>query len=95
MRSLSSLSDQGFVSALSYYEVMTTKRHKRFSGLVCPGCSKVGSLRKIVYGLPDLENFDFEKYAVGGCCIIGDGSDPDVRCNSCGWEGLRGTLEEK
>jgi hypothetical protein len=77
------------VSALSYSEVMKTKRRKRISGLVCPGCSEVGTLRKIVFGMPDPDEFDFEKYAVGGCCINGDGSDPDLRCKSCEWEGLR------
>jgi hypothetical protein len=53
---------------------MTTKRRKRISNLVCPGCSEIGTLRKIVYGMPDPENFDFEKYAVGGCCISEDGA---------------------
>ena len=68
---------------------MTTKPRKRINGLVCPGCSEINSLRRIVYGVPDPENFDFEKYAVGGCCINGDGSDPDLRCKNCEWEGLR------
>ena len=34
--------------------------------------------------MPDPEHFDFEKYAVGGCCMNGDGSDPDVSCKECG-----------
>ena len=38
--------------------------------------------------MPDPEEFDFEKYAVGGCCISGDGSGPTLRCKSCEWEGL-------
>jgi hypothetical protein len=42
--------------------------------------------------MPDPETFDFEKYAVGGCCMNGDGSDPDVSCKECGWEGLRDKL---
>lgn len=87
--SLSSQSKGFFVSLLSYSEDMTTKRRKRISGLVCPGCSEIGTLRKIVYGMPDPESFDFEKYAVGGCCMNGDGNDPDLRCKSCEWEGLR------
>jgi hypothetical protein len=77
-----------FVSGEFYGGVMTTKRRKRISGLVCPGCSEIGTLRKIIYGMPDPEHFDFEKYAVGGCCMNGDGSDPDLRCKSCEWEGL-------
>jgi hypothetical protein len=39
--------------------------------------------------MPDPETFDFEKYAVGGCCINGDGSDPDISCKACDWEGFR------
>jgi hypothetical protein len=58
----------------------------------CPNCGKIGTLRKIVYGMPDPESFDFEKYAVGGCCMNGDGSDPDVRCRNCEWEGSRDEL---
>ena len=68
---------------------MTTKRRTRIGSLVCPGCSEVGVLRKILYGMPDPASFDFEKYAVGGCCISLDGSDPDIRCRACGWEGKR------
>jgi len=74
---------------------MTTKRRKRISSLICPACSEIGTLRENVYGMTDPEHFDFEKYAVGGCCINGDGTDPDIRCRSCDWEGFRATLEEK
>ena len=82
-----------FVSGEFYGGVMTTKRRKRINGLVCPGCSEIGTLRKIIYGMPDPESFDFEKYAVGGCCINGDGSDPDISCRACDWSGLRVELE--
>ncbi len=74
---------------------MTTKGRKRINSLICPSCLEIGTLRKIIYGMPDPESFDFEKYAVGGCCMNGDGSDPDIRCKSCGWEGFRAILEEK
>jgi hypothetical protein len=68
---------------------MTTKRRRRsIKFLVCPACQQIGTLRKILYGMPDPETFDFEKYAVGGCCIRGDGLDPDVQCNQCEWEGF-------
>ena len=46
-------------------------------------------MRPIVYGMPDPEFFDFEKYAVGGCCISPDGIDPDVQCKACEWQGFR------
>jgi hypothetical protein len=49
-------------------------------------------MRKIIYGMPDPGRFDLEKYAVGGCCMNGDGSDPDVSCRECGWEGFREDL---
>jgi hypothetical protein len=39
--------------------------------------------------MPDPETFDFEKYAVGGCCMNGDGSDPDLSCRECDWSGKR------
>ncbi len=53
----------------------------------CPGCGEVGTIREIVYGMPDPEIFDFEKYAVGGCCMNGDGSDPQFQCRICNWSG--------
>ena len=72
---------------------MTTKRRQRsIKFLVCPACQQIGTLRKILYGMPDPETFDFEKYAVGGCCVEGDGSDPDVACKACGWSGMRNEL---
>jgi hypothetical protein len=68
---------------------MTAKRRKRIRALHCPRCGELGTLRKILYGMPDPETFDFERYAVGGCCVSPDGIDPDLRCKSCDWEGLR------
>lgn len=80
------------VSPLPYSEVMKSKRRTSIKKLFCPECGEVGTLRKIIYGMPDPESFDFEKYAVGGCCISGDGSDPDVQCKSCDWSGFRKDL---
>ena len=69
---------------------MATKRRRRsIKLLICPGCGQLGTLRKILYGMPDPETFDFEKYAVGGCCMNGDGSDPEVACRACSWRGIR------
>jgi hypothetical protein len=82
------------VSPLVYSEKMTKERRKRIEGLTCPVCSESGTLRKIIYGMPDPEHFDFEKYAVGGCCVNGDGSDPDLRCIACDWEGFRREVEK-
>ncbi len=47
---------------------------------VCPGCGSA-LIKEIVYGLPDIENFDFEKHAVGGCLVTGD--DDIYRCSGC------------
>jgi len=77
------------VSALPYIQRMATKRRRRsIKLLICPGCEEEGTLRKILYGMPDPETFDFEKYAVGGCCFNGDGSDPDIACRECEWKGI-------
>ena len=76
------------VSHAVYGEGMSKTRRRALKMLVCPECGQIGTLRKIVYGMPDPDEFDFEKYAVGGCCMNGDGSDPDLRCKSCEWEGL-------
>jgi hypothetical protein len=82
------------VTPLPYIPLMSTKRRRRsIKLLVCPSCQQIGVLRKIVYGMPDPENFDFEKFAVGGCCGSPDGIDPDVRCRQCEWEGFRDSLE--
>jgi hypothetical protein len=82
-----------FVSPLAYFPLMTTKRRRlSIKHFACPSCQQIGTLRKIIYGMPDPESFDFEKYAVGGCCMNGDGSDPGVSCRECGWEGSREDL---
>lgn len=71
---------------------MTTKRRRRINSLICPECGVIGTIRQILYGMPDPDVFDFEKYAVGGCCMNGDGTDPDTQCRNCEWEGLRKDL---
>jgi hypothetical protein len=83
-----------FVSHVVYGDGMSKTRRRALKMLVCPECQQVGTLRKIVYGMPDPETFDFEKYAVGGCCMNGDGSDPDVSCKECDWSGFRDKVEE-
>lgn len=56
--------------------------------LKCPECEQVGRLKEIIYGMPgDDFDFDFERYAVGGCCLSGVGIDPNVSCPACEWEG--------
>jgi hypothetical protein len=32
----------------------------------CPSCGELGTLRKVIYGMPS-DDFDFDKYIVGGC----------------------------
>ena len=47
---------------------------------VCPACQS-SDIKEIVYGLPDIESFDFEKHAVGGCLVTGN--DDTYRCSGC------------
>lgn len=68
---------------------MTISNFDALKHLKCPECEQVGSLKEIIYGMPG-EGFDFARYAVGGCCLSGDGTDPNVSCSLCEWEG---TLE--
>ena len=83
-----------FVSHAVYGQGMSKTRRRALKMLVCPECGQIGTLRRIIYGMPDPETFDFEKYAVGGCCMNGDGSDPDVSCKECDWSGSRERVEE-
>jgi len=39
----------------------------------------------MINGMPG-DEFDFQKYAVGGC-LVGD-NQLDVLCKDCGWSGL-------
>ena len=50
----------------------------------CPSCGEAGSLREVIYGMPD-GPLDESKYLTGGCCI--SESDPMTSCINCGWEG--------
>jgi hypothetical protein len=81
-----------FVGPANYSRFMATKLRTSIKKLICPECGEIGTLRKIIYGMPDPESFDFEKYAVGGCCMNGDGSDPDISCRACDWSGFRESL---
>jgi hypothetical protein len=48
----------------------------------CPKCGSRAGVRKIQYGMP-AEMPDESKYAVGGCCVSMDGSDPVWTCIDC------------
>ena len=81
------------VSAHPYIHFMTTKKRRRsLKVLACPECGQVGTLRKILYGMPG-SDFDHSKYIVGGC-VISD-SDPEIGCSRCEWYGFRKDLKEK
>ena len=47
---------------------------------VCPACQG-SDIKEIIYGLPDIESFDFEKHAVGGCLVTGN--EDTYRCSGC------------
>jgi hypothetical protein len=68
---------------------MSKTRRLEMKLLICPECGQIGTLRKVLYGMPDPESFDFEKYAVGGCCNNSYGSESEVSCRECNWSGLR------
>ncbi len=48
----------------------------------CPRCGTRDGVRAILYGLP-AQMPDPDDYAIGGCCISADGSDPECRCLNC------------
>jgi hypothetical protein len=48
--------------------------------LICPSCYSA-EVKEIVYGFPDVENFDFDRFEVGGCCVTG--RDPSYKCMKC------------
>lgn len=54
---------------------------------VCPECGKVGTVRKILWGMPSVEAFESGNYIIGGCMVQGDGLDPKHGCTECDWEG--------
>ena len=55
----------------------------KLAELVCSECGAVGKFKKIIYGMPS-DDFDFEKYAVGGC--IAEDDAPDISCGDCSAE---------
>ncbi len=67
---------------------MKRKAIRRIRALVCPNCGGIGTLRTLIFGMPDPAEFDFENYEVGGCCLNDDGYDPDIACRKCGWFGF-------
>jgi len=54
----------------------------------CPKCQTKRSLKKILWGMPSME--DQDKYILGGCCI--PENPPEIGCRKCGWQGWRGSL---
>lgn len=56
----------------------------------CPVCIDGGDLHKFVYGLP-ADDFDFEKFEVGGCVVYEE--MPDYRCRKCDWRGTKAELK--
>lgn len=65
------------------------RKRVRLSTSSCPSCGGIGSLKKIVYGMPN-SDFDFERYIVGGCCVTK--RHPEIGCIKCGWKGMRQSL---
>ena len=56
----------------------------------CPGCEKVGTIRRIQYGMPATDVFETaasERIILGGCMVRADGLDPKHGCIACDWTG--------
>jgi hypothetical protein len=53
--------------------------------LICPSCRST-QVKEIIYGLPDPENFDFQRYEVGGCCVTPE--DDKYKCSNCEYSWL-------
>jgi hypothetical protein len=68
-----------FVSGSGYFHYMK---------LSCPNCLSSEYLKKILYGMPS-EDFDYAKFAVGGCIP----SNATVRCSNCEWENGQDELD--
>ncbi len=61
-------------------------RPRRRRGPRCPACGGTDTVR-IVYGMPSPEAFQAQERGeihLGGCCLRGDGLDPNRHCRSCG-----------
>ena len=59
------------------------------SRMKCPKCLGL-NVKKVIYGMPDLENFDFDKYEIGGCTDMDTG--PTHWCVDCS-KGFRKKLK--
>ena len=57
-------------------------KRKQLRIFTCPQCG-TKSLKKILYGMPG-DDFDFDKYIVGGCMP----SEADIGCAQCDWSGI-------
>ena len=53
----------------------------------CPECSKIGTIRKILWGEPTQEVFESGDFVIGGCTVSADGLDPKYGCQNCSWTG--------
>jgi ssDNA-binding Zn-finger/Zn-ribbon topoisomerase 1 len=65
------------------------KKRISFKTAPCPKCGAIGSLRRIIWGMPS-SDIDFEKYAIGGCLI--PENPHEIACSECPWSGWRGSL---
>ena len=52
----------------------------------CPKCNEMGKVKEILYGMPS-EDYDQEKYVLGGCRVDSEGKDPEISCTNCDWSG--------
>jgi len=53
----------------------------------CPECGEVGTIRKILRGMPTQEAFESGDFVIGGCEVNEGGWDPKYGCQNCSWTG--------
>ena len=53
----------------------------------CPECGEIGTICKILWGMPTEQAFESGDFVIGGCMVQGEGLDPKIGCLSCSWTG--------
>ena len=83
---LRDMADAGF-QVLSEHGKLIEKSQIRIDRFTfCPKCNEMGKVKEILYGMPS-EDYDQEKYVLGGCCVDSEGKDPEISCTNCDWSG--------
>jgi hypothetical protein len=76
------------------FQSMENKAPRRLQlrSLNCPNCNGRGLMKTILWGMPE-EDFDYDKYASGGC-VVPNNPPPDCRCTGCGEDFYRDEISK-